>query len=74
MNLEAMGKLFLWLGLALAAAGGALMLAGKVGLGRLPGDFSFGGANWKVYFPLGTSILLSLLLTLLLSAIARWLK
>jgi len=74
MNLETLGKLILWMGLALAAAGGALMLAGKLGLGRLPGDFTFGGAHWKVYFPLATSILLSLLLTLLLNVIARWFR
>lgn len=74
MNVEAIGKLILLLGIALAAAGGALMLFGKLGLGRLPGDFAFGGENWKVYFPLATSVLLSLLLTLLLNVIARWFK
>jgi hypothetical protein len=55
-------------------AGGAItivigvlvILLGKVGLFRLPGDLSFGGRNWRVYFPLASSILLSLLLTLLL--------
>lgn len=74
MNLEALGKLILVVAIALAAAGGALILFGKLGLGRLPGDFSFGGANWKVYLPLGTSILLSLLLTLILNVIARWMR
>jgi hypothetical protein len=33
--------------------------------GRLPGDVSFGGSQWRVYFPIGTSIVLSVLLTLL---------
>lgn len=74
MTLEALGKLILVAGLALAAAGGALVLFGKLGLGRLPGDFTFGGANWKIYFPLATSLLLSLLLTLILNVIARWHK
>lgn len=74
MTLEALGKLILVAGLALAAAGGALVLFGKLGLGRLPGDFTFGGANWKIYFPLATSVLLSLLLTLILNVIARWHK
>lgn len=74
MTLEALGKLILILGVALAVAGLALMLFGRLGLGRLPGDVTFGGGNWKVYFPLATSILLSLLLTLVLNVIARWFK
>lgn len=74
MNLEALGKLILVAGLGLAVAGGALVLFGKMGLGRLPGDFTFGGANWTIYFPLATSVLLSLLLTLILSVLGRWLK
>ncbi|HEY9856650.1 MAG TPA: DUF2905 family protein [Stenomitos sp.] len=74
MNLEALGKLILWAGLALAAAGGALMLFGKLGLGRLPGDVTFGGAHWKVYVPLATSVLLSLLLTLILNVLSRWFR
>ena len=40
-------------------------------LGRLPGDFRFGGPNWKVYIPLGTSLLLSLVLSLLFWALRR---
>ena len=40
-------------------------------IGKLPGDFSFGGANWRVYVPLGTSLLLSLLLTLLLTLLRK---
>jgi len=40
-------------------------------LGRLPGDFRFGGANWKIYIPLGTSLLLSLVLSLLFWALRR---
>jgi hypothetical protein len=35
-------------------------------IGNLPGDFSFGGRNWRVYFPLASSIVLSILLTLIL--------
>jgi DUF2905 family protein len=62
------------LGRGLIVAGAVLVLlgvwltfAGRLpGLGRLPGDFVFGGAHWRVYLPLGTSILLSALLTLLL--------
>jgi hypothetical protein len=40
-------------------------------LGRLPGDFRFGGDNWKVYIPLGTSLLLSVVLSLIFWALRR---
>ncbi|MHC4519417.1 MAG: DUF2905 family protein [Planctomycetota bacterium] len=42
------------------------------GLFRLPGDLEFGGRNWRVYVPLGTCILLSLLLTAMLWLIQHW--
>ncbi len=38
---------------------------------KLPGDVSFGGRNWRVYVPIGTSILLSVLLTVLLNLFAH---
>jgi len=60
------GRLLIVLGIVLVVVGIALSLGPRIPwLGRLPGDFSFGGGNWKVYVPLGTSILVSLLLTLL---------
>ena len=46
-----------------------MFLPGKIGLFRLPGDFSFGGRNRRVYCPLAGSLLLSLLLTVVLSVI-----
>lgn len=61
------GRLLLIVGLAIAAIGALLLLAPKVPwLGRLPGDIVFEGRRVKVYLPLATSLLLSLLLTLLL--------
>lgn len=42
------------------------LLLGKLGLFRLPGDMAFGGEHWKVYVPLGTCIVLSILLTLVM--------
>lgn len=58
-------------GAVMAACGGLVYLAGRLGLGRLPGDVSFGGRNWRVYLPIGTSILLSILLTLILYLVHR---
>jgi DUF2905 family protein len=62
-----LGKALLGLGILMAVVGGVLLLAGRTGLplGRLPGDFSFRGKNFGVYFPLGTSILISVILTVL---------
>ena len=64
-----LGKLLVILGLALAGLGALLWLGPKLGifswLGKLPGDFSYRGKNFSFYFPLGTSILVSLVLTLL---------
>ena len=62
-----LGKAFLGLGLLLAAIGAVLLLAGRFGLplGRLPGDFAYRGKNVSFYFPLGTSILISIVLSVL---------
>lgn len=60
------GKLLIFLGLTLAAAGLLLTFAGKIPLiGKLPGDLRIDRENFTFYFPLGTCLLLSLLLSLL---------
>jgi hypothetical protein len=53
------------------AFGLVLSLAGRAGLGRLPGDVVVQRGNWTIYFPIVTSILLSLLLTGLLWLLRR---
>ncbi len=73
MDLPVVGRALLVVGLTLAALGAVLTLAPSVPLlGRLPGDMRLGGDGWSVYVPLGTSILLSLALTLALGAVS-WL-
>jgi uncharacterized membrane protein len=59
------GKWLVVLGAVIVVVGLLVMLLGRIGLFRLPGDFEFGGRNWRIYFPLATSIVLSILLTLL---------
>ena len=54
-------------GALLIGAGLLFWLGGRVGLGRLPGDFLWKGRRTTVYFPLATSILISILLTLFLN-------
>jgi hypothetical protein len=64
------GRSLVIFGLVLAAAGILLEVAPALRLGRLPGDISFGGSTWRVYIPLGTSLVLSVLLTLVFSVIS----
>lgn len=68
------GKALLGLGVLLAVVGAALLLAARSGLplGRLPGDISYRGKNVSVFFPLGTSILLSVVLSVILYLISRF--
>ena len=66
------GRLLIVFGLLIAAVGVVLVLAGRLPwLGRLPGDISIQRGNWTFYFPLATSILVSLVLTLLFWVLGR---
>lgn len=69
-----MGRLLIILGLLLVAAGLAVIALQRIGLpiGRLPGDMTFRGRNVTIFAPLGTSLLVSVLLTLVLLLIARF--
>jgi hypothetical protein len=69
-----LGRLLIGLGFLLLIGGGLLLLLGRTGipLGRLPGDISYRGKNFSVYVPLGTSILLSVLLSLVFYLLSRF--
>ena len=64
-----MGKALLIIGLVISGIGVLIMLG--VPFGRLPGDFSVKRGNFAFYFPLSTSIILSILLTLLFALFRR---
>ena len=67
-----LGRALVVLGLVVVALGVVLLLVGRVPwIGRLPGDVHLQRGNWTFYFPLGTSILLSVVLTLVLWLIGR---
>jgi hypothetical protein len=68
------GKILIVVGAVLVAAGLVLLLLGRTNLplGRLPGDILYRGKNTTFYFPLATSILLSVVLSLILYVIGRW--
>jgi hypothetical protein len=65
------GRLMLLTGLVLAGVGALMVLLGRAGLGRLPGDLSFGGKGWWLFVPITTSLALSAVLTLLVYLLAR---
>ncbi|MFQ5913967.1 MAG: DUF2905 domain-containing protein [Nitrospinota bacterium] len=72
MPFGGIGKILMILGAVVFLLGGVLTLAGKVTwLGNLPGDIHIQRKNFHFYFPLGTSIVLSVLLSLLLSIFFR---
>ena len=64
-----MGKALLWIGLGIAALG--LLIMAGVPFGRLPGDVYVRRGNFGFYFPIATSIILSIILTLLIAFFRR---
>jgi hypothetical protein len=69
MSGAAMGKALFFIGLGIAALGLLIMLG--IPFGRLPGDFYVRRGNFSFYFPLATSIVLSILLTLIFALFKR---
>jgi len=67
------GRMLVILGIALAVIGGIVMLLGRteLPLGRLPGDVLYRGKNSTFYFPLASSILISVVLSIVLFLIGR---
>jgi hypothetical protein len=68
-----MGRLLVILGVALVVIGGIVMLLGRTGLplGRLPGDILYRGKHTTFYFPLATSIVVSVVLSVIVFLISR---
>ena len=70
--MESFAKLLIVFGVILAAVGGLMLFIGNVPyIGKLPGDIYVQRNNFSFYFPLTTSILLSIVLTLLFSLFSR---
>jgi Protein of unknown function (DUF2905) len=68
-----LGKTLVFLGLVIVVMGGVLLVAGRAHLpiGRLPGDIVYRGKHTTFYFPVVTSILLSVVLTLVLYFVGK---
>ena len=66
------GRALVIVGIVIVAVGLLMMMAGRIPwIGRLPGDIHVQRGNWTFYFPLATSLLLSLVLTLIFWLIGR---
>ena len=74
--METIARYLMIAGIILFLIGGGVYLAAKFGipLGRLPGDIRIEGENGSFYFPITSSILVSVLLTILLNLISRFLN
>ena len=72
MSAEAIGRLLLFVGVVAIMLGGLFIILGKLPwLGRLPGDIVIVRENFNLYFPITTSILASLILTVLFNIFWR---
>ena len=71
-GIQHLGRFLIILGIIVIAVGGLLLLSSKIPwIGKLPGDFIIQKKNFTFYFPLATSILLSLLLSLIFWLLRR---
>jgi hypothetical protein len=72
MDAGTIGRGLIGFGLGIVVLGGLVLLLGSVlDLGNLPGDWTYRGENVRVYVPLGTMIVVSVVLTLLLNLVLR---
>ena len=71
MDLSGVGRILVTVAAIIAVVGVLLILAGKGVLPRLPGDVAIERGNFRLYFPLGTSILLSVVLSVVLNLFLR---
>ncbi|MBV8672269.1 MAG: DUF2905 domain-containing protein [Acidobacteriaceae bacterium] len=72
--MSSLARVLVQIGVILIIAGGVIFLLGRFGisLGSMPGDLTWRRKNVTVFFPLGTSILISILLTLLFWLFSRF--
>lgn len=71
-DLSSMGKVLISMGIFISLIGLILMGLGKIShIGRLPGDIFYQKGNFTFYFPIVTSILLSIILTIMLNLFNR---
>lgn len=63
---QQMGKSLIGAGIFIAVLVLIVMLLGRLGLFKLPGNLEFGSKNWRIYIPIASCLLVSIILTLIL--------
>lgn len=71
VDVQALGRVLVVVGLVVAVLGAVLVVGGRLGLGQLPGDLAFRRGPVRVYLPIATSVVLSIVLTVLLNLFLR---
>jgi hypothetical protein len=63
---QQIGKWLILLGIAIALLGALVVILGRAGLFRLPGDLEFGSKNLRIYLPIASCVVISIVLTVIL--------
>jgi hypothetical protein len=63
---QQVGKWLILMGITIVLVGGLVMILGRAGLFKLPGDLVLGGKNWRIYLPIASCIIISIALTAIL--------
>jgi len=71
MNWADAGRFLIIAGAVIVVLGMLFMVADKIPLGRLPGDLHFGSGKFKIYIPIATSVLLSIIITIILNFFSK---
>jgi hypothetical protein len=71
MTISDMGRVLLMVAALVAVVGVIMMIAGRLGLGHLPGDLTFGRGGVRIYIPLASCLLLSVVATIVLNLLFR---
>ena len=71
MNWIEMGRFLIVAGTVIVVIGLVFMISDKLPLGRLPGDLQLGSGRFKVYIPIVTSVLLSIVVTVVVNFFSR---
>jgi hypothetical protein len=63
---QQIGKWLILMGITIVLVGGLVMILGRIGLFKLPGDLEFGSKNWHLYLPIASCMIISIVLTAIL--------
>ena len=71
MNWMETGRFLVIAGTVIIVLGLVFLMSDKLPIGRLPGDLKFGGERFRIYIPIATCVLLSIIITLIVNFFSR---